>query len=99
MYLDTGKPNGRQGIANCNTGVRICGRIDQYAVAVGSSALDGIDQFAFGVGLKKREGAAQLHGQQFQEVLISASVCAPIDPRFPRAEQVQIGAVQYQECS
>ncbi len=72
-------------------------RIDQNEVhAFTARSVDAIDQFVLGVALQVQQMMAGFAGAPLQILIDLRQGRRPVGPRFPGAEQVQVGAVQHQ---
>src|SRR6185369_16514392 len=97
MYLNERQLNRGKRIADGNAGVGISSGIDQDAVAIIRGSLNGIDQISLGVGLEKRDAAAEFFGQLPDGAVDLFQRQRTIHFRLAPAEEIKVGAVQYQE--
>jgi len=98
MNLDERDADPRQCVPNGHAGVRVRGGIDQYEIGLFSpGGLDAIDESAFMIALERREFDACVRCAVRKCLIDLRQRYAAINLRFPGAEKVEVGAVQYQQ--
>ena len=100
MYLDKRDAGSGQRVAQGHTGMRESGRIENNeADLFVHGRLHPVYQLVLGVALEKRNCVAGRGGALFEALVDFIQANVPVDLRFTRAKEVQVGSIDYQELS
>ena len=93
MDFHRGNADRLEGVQQGDAGMGIGAGIDDDAVLLSVSLLDGVHQVPFMVGLVQGDAGAQFLRVGFDEAAKIGIGCFAVDFRFPDTEHVQVGAV------
>src|SRR5882762_4494904 len=95
VHFDEGHTGAEDGVAQRDAGVRERARIDDHERhALGAGPMDALDQLVFGVTLERDQLVPELAGNRRRALLDRLERVGAVQGRFPRAEQIEVRAVQ-----
>src|SRR5687768_10173110 len=93
VNFDERNSDSREGIANCETRVRICAGVDERAVDFSAHGMHGFDDLAFAVELNEGELSADLCPDFAKMLFDLRKRRRSIEIRFAHSEKIQVWAV------
>src|SRR5438034_9343694 len=95
VHFDERHTGAEDGVAQRDAGVRERARIDDHEChGLGAGPMDAIDQLVFGVTLERDQLVPELAGHRRRALLDRLERIGAVYGRFPRAEQIEVRAVQ-----
>src|ERR1700674_5097976 len=95
VHFDERHTGAEDGVTQRDAGVRERARIDDHERhAFGAGPMDAIDQLVFGVTLECDQLVPELAGDRRRALLDRLERVGAVHGRFPRAEQIEVRAVQ-----
>lgn len=97
MNLNRGEPNPQKGVMDRHRCVAVRTGINDDSAGAAGGGLDPVDELALLVGLTKINLKSKRNSRFLAVFLDIGERSVPIDLRFPSAQEVQIGSVQYED--
>ena len=100
MHFDEWDAHREQRVTQCHAGMSKSRRVDQNKIhPFVAGGVYAVDQFILGIALQVEQMVAGIAGSLFQVLIDLRQGCCAVDARLAGAEQVQVGAVQYQQAN